>query len=279
MINYIAIEPVVLGEGVRSFSELERSQVDGVVGLQLWSADTPDAQGPLDPTNPARGVIAQVGDVETLSVFILIEPYRSGAIVALCLTFRADRPYEVGVSTMVREGSKPLAACIVTATMGNYARLRTLHLRDGTREAVGFWPTFSGSDFAPRVCFTLDQMIVGEEGHVLFMATPDEARPEEAIYLPRTSIDWRYYGDSAMQSWRSEDPHPLIRGCVNGRTEYWASRTPIPGGIAFENFEMIEPFRNGATFWFGVTPSQAGNSLIDCLVESGSKQDPSYISP
>jgi hypothetical protein len=139
--------------------------------------------------------------------------------------------------------------------MGNYARLRTLRLRDGTRSALELWPAFSGDGFAPHVCFGLDDLIVTPEGDALFVATPNEEHPEDAAYATHTPFDWRYYGDSAVQSWRSEDPHLLMRGCVNGRTEYWASRSPIPGGIAFENFELIEPFREGATFWFGVTPT------------------------
>ena len=34
---------------------------------------------------------------------------------------------------------------------------------------------------------------------------------------------------------------------------YWMSDRPIPGGIAFENFELREPFRSGQTFGFGIT--------------------------
>ena len=41
---------------------------------------------------------------------------------------------------------------------------------------------------------------------------------------------------------------------MNGRTVYWASRAPIPGGIAYENFEMAAPFAAGQEFRFGVTP-------------------------
>ncbi|MCK4570622.1 hypothetical protein KAT84_01605 [Candidatus Bipolaricaulota bacterium] len=100
------------------------------------------------------------------------------------------------------------------------------------------------------------------EGHAVFAATPNEENPEDADYAPRTFIGWKYYGEIATQVWRSEDPHPLLRGCVNGRTEYWASRSPIPGGISFENFEFIEPFREGGTFRFGVVPDFVGTAEI-----------------
>ena len=258
MLNYIAIEPVIQGSMTRSFSELEFSQLDEVDGLRFWSADSPDDATPREPTEPARGVVGHDGDVETLTVYVYVESYRSGAKVVLRLTFRVDRPYEIEIAAFTTEGSRTLASCIVTATMGNYARLRTLHLRGGTRSAFELWPAFDGPDFAPRVCFGLDDLIMTPEGHVVFAATPNEEHPEDADYTPRTFIGWKYYGEVATQVWRSEDPHPLLRGCVNGRTEYWASRLPIPGGIAFENFEMIEPFREGAAFWFGVFPGQGG---------------------
>jgi hypothetical protein len=34
---------------------------------------------------------------------------------------------------------------------------------------------------------------------------------------------------------------------------YWASRQPLPGGVAIENFELRERFYEGQTFVFGVT--------------------------
>ena len=43
-------------------------------------------------------------------------------------------------------------------------------------------------------------------------------------------------------------------GLVSGRYCYWASEAPIPGGISYENFELLEPFRQGATFVFGIEP-------------------------
>lgn len=262
MINYIAIEPVVQGMLARSFSELEESLLDQVEGLRFWSANSIHDGLPGEPTEPARGVIDCDGDVEILTVYIFIEPYRSGAIVVLCLTFRADRPYEVGISTYRADGSKPLSACIVTATMGNFARLRTLHLFDRTVDAAALWPTFEGSAFTAHACFSLEDMLTTLDRGVLFAAMPNEEQPDTAAYAPQTFIGWKYYGEVATQYWRSEDPHQLLRGCVNGRTEYWASHSSIPGGIAFENFELVEPFREGATFWFGVIPGRGDPMTI-----------------
>ena len=47
---------------------------------------------------------------------------------------------------------------------------------------------------------------------------------------------------------------PGLVARVNGRTTYWGSRAPIPGGIAYENFELEAPFAEGQEFRFGVVP-------------------------
>ena len=254
MINYIAVEPIVRGSSHRGYSELEESRLDGVQGLRFWSTEDPEDVAPRDPRTPSRGTVERDGDIETLSVFVVVEPFRSGARILLRLEFRSDRPYEVGVTTFAQDDSAPLLTCIVTATMGNYARLRTLHLAGGRRSALDMWPTFSGVDFAHHICFPLSDMIRSPSGDALFIATPDEEAPWDATYARGTFIDWHYYGDIATQYWRREGPPSELKGCVNARATYWASSAKIPGGISFENFELIEPFQNGNQSWFGVVP-------------------------
>jgi len=254
MINYIAVEPVLQGEFWRSFSELEVSSLDGVQGMRFWSSNSPEDEQPRDPREPSRGVVTQDGEIESLSVYIFAEPFGSGARITLRLDFRSDLPYEVGISTFVQSGSAPIAACILTATMGNFARLRTLHLAEGTRSALEMWPEFSGEGFADHICFPLGDLVRMPSGDALFIAVPDEEHPEDAEYAPGTFAGWHYYGDLATQYWRREDPPPMLRGCVNARGTYWASDARIPGGISFENLELIEPFAQGTTSWFGVAP-------------------------
>ncbi len=128
MINFIAIEPIVEGQTPRAYSELERSSLAEGTGKVMWSVDRPDDWTPRNPVHPARGVIGEENGVETLTVFIGIEKFRSGAAVFLRLTFREDRPSEVQIATFTQPNSEPLSYCVVTATMGNYARLRRLHL-------------------------------------------------------------------------------------------------------------------------------------------------------
>ena len=42
------------------------------------------------------------------------------------------------------------------------------------------------------------------------------------------------------------------------RVRYWRSRHPIPGGIAFENFELRERFHDGQRSVFGITRRTPG---------------------
>ncbi|MHC4432903.1 MAG: hypothetical protein ACYTBS_13765, partial [Planctomycetota bacterium] len=40
---------------------------------------------------------------------------------------------------------------------------------------------------------------------------------------------------------------------VNGRFTYWMSRSPIPNGVAYENFELTQDYFDDQRFVFGVT--------------------------
>jgi hypothetical protein len=257
MINFLAVEPIVVGQRERGFSELERSELDRTRGKRFWSLERPEDVAPRRPEFPARGSIRRNGSVEELSVYIQIEPFRNGAHVYLRLTFLADRPYEVKIATFAHPDSAPLDFCIVTATMGNYARLRRLHLGNRVVTASELWPHFQGPGFAPHRSFPLRELFRDRASGVWVAAMPDEADPSRAPYAPGTPKGWQYEGKVGTQYWRCEQPPPDLRAQVNGRTEYWATRSPIPGGISFENLELVCGFRQGQEFWFGVTPCTA----------------------
>jgi hypothetical protein len=256
MINFIAVEPIVVGRDGRGYSELEPSRLDGVRGKRFWSADDPSDSQPRLAEHPARGVLSRRDDVECLDLFILIERFDNGAHPYLNVCFRSDRPYEVGIASFAHGDSAPLRFCVLTATMGNYARLRRLHLANRVVLAHELWPRYHGDGFAPARQFPLADLTRTPQGHAIVSATPEEAEPENATYAPFTASGWKYTGRRAVQSWRCEDPSEQLAVGVNGRTKYWASRSPIPGGISFENFEMVEPMRDGQRFWFGVKPEE-----------------------
>ncbi len=253
VMNFIAFEPIVKGEGQRGFSELEWSKSDGKRGKRFWSANDSLSAAPVAEDFPASGVTETINGEETLTIFIFSEPFDNGAKVYTRLRFYKHQPYEVEITTYAAPGSAPLANFIVTATMGNYARLRTLYLASGDISSGKLWPNYKGDAFTPHAHFPVSDFIQGKNGAVYFIAAPNEKNPAKAEYAQGTRDHWKYYGKKATQYWYSS-PSDQPEGLVNGRYTYWASRSPIPGGISFENFELKTPFKQGTNFVFGISP-------------------------
>jgi len=188
VINYIAVEPIVAGQRERGLSELEHSKLDDAAGKRFWSIDDPHDLQPRTDTTVSHGELIDANGAQTLRVWIAIEPYDNGAHVYLRLDFRADRPHEFAIATFEAEDSKPLDRCIVSATMGNYARLRELHLADGKiATAQQLWPNYKADGFAPHEKFPLAQLQRTPAGGAIVTATPDEAHPADASYAGHAS--------------------------------------------------------------------------------------------
>jgi hypothetical protein len=254
VLNFIAIEPIVSGDTARGFSELEPSSLDDVRGKRFWSAETLDDVTPKDSVRPCRGLVTTVDGVERLSLFVVSEPFDNGAQVAVEITFRADRPHEVGVAASTLAGSARLDHCVLTATMGNFARLRRLHLADEVATPLRLWPDFEGPDFSEHAAFGVDRLARNAAGEVEVSATPDEAEPSLATYGDDVAEHWKYSGARARQVWTAADPDPSLEVLVNARAAYWASTAAIPGGPSFENFELKERFREGRQLRFAIEP-------------------------
>jgi hypothetical protein len=251
VINFIAVEPIVTRG--RGLSELERSARDRRPGKVFESSDELEG-APQPPTSPARGRVVRLDDgTEALTVFIHVEPFENGARPIIQLIFRADRPREVELRVHSAPGGAAMKSCILTATMGNFARLRNVWLRDEVVHASQVWPDFRADNwgFSPHETWPLDRLrIDGDEAIVA--ATTDEADPSKAEYDNDVARHWHYVGRPATQYWRAPVQDGLVAR-VNGRAVYWASKARIPGGVSFENFEMEAPFQAGQRFTFGVT--------------------------
>ena len=255
--NFIAFEPVN-HNNVRGFSEMETSRLDGVQGLRFWSGNSTDATESPDPEYPAAGKITWEGNKEKLSVYIFSEKFANGSDVYVKVTFTAGRPYEIEFTTYRPQTAQGIKYFILSATMGNYARLRQLHLKDNRiKHASQIWPTYTGTGFTNRDVTHKSDMITDTKGGVWFIASPDESKPWEAGYAPGTANNWIYQGSTYVtQYWYCPKPQSMLTGQVNGRYCYWLSSSPIPGGIAFENFEMVENFQIGAKYRFGLFPGK-----------------------
>jgi hypothetical protein len=255
VINFIAVEPIV--DGRRAFSELERSSSDRQPGKMMWMCDEmpDDAKRFVRVVRPARGKVITIDGVEALSFFIVVEQFDNGAQPIVQVILRKDHPHEVTFRTWSARDAAKMDACVLTATMGNYARLRRLLLKDRTVEAKKVWPNFESKDaglrgFARHAEWRLDDMII-RRGVAEVSATPDEADPSRAAYAPGTPDWWKYSGKPGVQRWRAPAQDALVVR-VNARRVYWGSACELPGGVAFENFEMQAPFAAGQEFTFSV---------------------------
>jgi len=258
VMNFIAFEPIPKGKEARGFSELEMSSIHpGKRGKHFWSTDHPTGVSALDGRYPARGIVAQNNGEETLTIYLFAEPFDNGAKVYARLRFFASRPYEFELATYTYEGSEELDYFILTATMGNKSRLRTLFLQDGKESSLELWSDYKDIHFTPHAYFPQQRMIRDKKGRVYFIAAPDEADYLKTVYTAGTNQHWKYRGKSATQYWIKKNPSEQLNGLLTGRFTYWASKEPIPGGVSIENFELKEPFKAGDSFIFGITPLSA----------------------
>ncbi len=257
VMNFIAFEPIVKGDDHRGLSELEMSTLDKKRGKRFWSANNPLSSTPAREDVPATGIIEKIAGSETLTVYVFSEAFDNGAIVYARLRFYEHQPYEVEITTYTAPGSEALDHFIVTATMGNYARLRNLYLQSGTAFSGTLWPDYNQDGFTAHAHFPVSSFIRDGSGRAYFIAEPNEKDPSAATYANGTNNHWKYYGKKATQYWYSKNNNEKMEGLVNDRYTYWASQSPIPGGIAYENFELKAPFVQGSTYVFGVSPLTA----------------------
>ncbi|WP_407353050.1 hypothetical protein [Luteimonas sp. R10] len=268
LINFVAVEPVV--DGKMEFSEISPSRVDGQWGKLMWAGDAPEP-GAYAPHAITRGTVTHPDPsdpaVEELSLYVFMEPFANGAHPYLRLSIRSDRPDEIGFQVFDHDGSAPMQRCTLTATMGNYARARLLHLRDGVIDARELYAGFDGIGFVEKDPYPADAMQRTPDGDLIAAIAGDEpfealaSWPQTAPYRQRWGWRWRPFFKVA-QYWRKPagDADASLQVRVNGRAKYWAtgSRDPadyvdIPGGVAFENFELRQDYRPGQTFHFGIT--------------------------
>ncbi|RZM25575.1 MAG: hypothetical protein EOO88_18800 [Pedobacter sp.] len=277
LINFIAVEPVVNGK--MEFSEISPSKVDGKWGKFMWATDSEKA-GAFYPSAISKGVIShpdpQHPEIEELSLYVHMEQFMNGAFPYFKVTIRSDRPEEIGFQIFNREGSSQMERCALSATMGNYARIRELHLKNKIVDSRELYTGFDEIDFIEKSAYRADQLLKDKNGDLIALATSSESFPElsswpqEQRYQARWG--WRYRPFfKVTQYWRKEglyDPSLQVR--VNGRARYWSGGSqdknayvPIPGGLSFENFEMREKYQSGQKFYFGIsrkTPDEILNT-------------------
>lgn len=260
LLNFIAVEPIVGGR--RSYSEMEKS-ADGKPGKRMWFSDCLKSglSGATHDTRGIPGTLKSGGKtVRTLAIVVNVEKLDNGARPQVQVVFREDRPDEVGFRVYAAPDSAEMDACVLSATMGNYSRTRLLYLKDDVADSRELWPDHRGDGFTEHMEYALERLFRAADGSVTAFITPSESSLKDAV-MPRGG--WAFDGKVATQYWRKYPGKPSgdLKVRVNGRTKYWATQADIPGGVSFENFEMVEPFRKGGELWFGVslrTPRELG---------------------
>jgi hypothetical protein len=257
LLNFIAIEPVVVGPGSRfsrmAFSELEFSKVHpGSRGKELW----------VDPTSAYPGVLSNVRSspqsIERLSVRINVERFTANdAHVYVVVSIDSDQPKELKMAVYHEDDSPAIDELTLTATMGNFERLRWLFLKDRTVKSNVLYSSESGEGFFEHEDYPLDEMLRVGDGDAIAICSSNEPSPSSVLSTP--SPFWYYPLPRIMQYWRvpAHDIEPDLRVRVNGRQVYWASRNPVPNGVAFENFEVRQRYKRGQVFIFGATTVEA----------------------
>ncbi len=254
LLNYIAIEPVVKGRGERgdrmAFSELETSQTDGQPGKQL------SVEGGLAGEISMRS--AGTRSIETLTVRIEVERFQAnGAHVYVIASMASDHPDELRLAVYRHDDSPEIEELTLTATMGNYERLRWLWLKNEMVDSRQIYRGYRGSDFAEKAPYPLKKMLRTSDGDAIVFCTSNEAHPEgNPNFVAKDH--WRYRLTRLTQYWRvpAADIEPNLRVRVNGRRVYWNSHAPLGGGIAFENFEVRQEYKPGQTFIFGFSAKE-----------------------
>jgi len=272
LINYIAVEPVVNGD--MEFSEVSPSRVDGNWGKLFWAADT-ISNNSFSPYASTRGIITHPDSkhpgTEQLSLYVFMEQFLDGAHPYLKLSIRSDQPGELCIQIFNHDGSAKMERCALTATMGNYSRLRLLYLKNKVIDSRKLFAGYDDIEFDEKEPYPANEMLRDHNGAYVVCAESNEtlnelaAWPQQAAYLARWG--WRYRPFYKLtQYWRvdSADYDPSLQVRVNGRAKYWGGDSadksnyiPIPGGPAFENFELRENYRAGQKLYFGLSMKPA----------------------
>lgn len=268
--NYIGLSIFKDGRKM-DFSEIERinfhpDNIDYAATLQDLLSEYPEnsieVQDLLSLESNPPTLLSQVTTFEDnrMSVLLRLTTFRvSQAKIYLIIVIDQDKPREIQISIYNQEeNTNPLDYVILSATYGNLARLRELYLKSQTVNANSL---FQGQEqgswcFYPIMSFGLNDLLTDDQGTITVYAGNDE----EGDWIADLGNGAPYYnGPKFYQYWRKypDTYREDLQVRVNGREKYFAGflnpcgSKNITGGISFENFEMIEEYYLGQTFWFG----------------------------
>jgi hypothetical protein len=247
LLNYIAVQPLVNGR--IGLSELERG-LDGLPGKPFW-VGSGLTDGGSGANGDVRGVVRRTRQGDVLTFCLFVEKFANGAAPVLEISLYAKQPDRVQFRTYSAADGSEMERCDLSATMGNQSRCRALWLDKEAILAPELYTGYDGDGFVERAPYGLDTLHKTAAGDVVAAISPDEFEPREVWPFPNGA--WHHPGPWMAQFWLKPRGayDESLRCRVNGRRTYWGGNSPIPGGIAFENFEFQERFRPGQEIWFG----------------------------
>ena len=198
-----------------------------------------------------RGVVQQTPQGAVLTFFLFVEQFANGAAPVVQVSLYENQPDRVQFRTFVGEGGSAMERCDLSATMGNQSRCRALWLDAAAIYAPDLYAGYRGNGFVEHAPYRLSALHKTPTGDVVAAISPDEFEPREV--WPFANGAWHHDGCCMAQFWlKPRGSYDELLQCrVNGRGAYWGGNSPIPGGIAYENFELQETFRSGQETWFG----------------------------
>lgn len=264
-INYIAIEPVV--RGARALPEIEKSLTDGETGTHIAVLnDRPERwqDGMKNQAKQADQRLVRASDSQSkaFSVWLVSEPMRNGAQTLVEAYFDPASPYTVQLTCFASPPSAMLDQCILTSTMGNFARLRSLSMATGALLIDQVYDSSKPLDsWGFLAAQTWPANKLPEQGGDWVFSARADGKPLDAALEAQVPPAWQYRGKAAEQFWRVSRVQPwsaAMRARVNARRSFWPDRTGqsrlIPGGASFENVELEAPFVQGQSWVYGIKP-------------------------
>ena len=248
LLNYIAVQPLV--QGAIGLSELERGG-DGLPGKPFWVGSSL-TDGGIGSNGDVRGLVHQTAQGSALTFVLFVERFANGAAPVIEATLYANQPDRIQFRTFSGTGGSAMQRCDLSSTMGNQSRCRILWLDTSTVYAPDLYAGYTQDGFVEHAPYRLGTLHKTPAGDVVVAISPDEFEPNEVWPFPNGV--WRHDGPWMAQFWlKPRGSYDNSLQCrVNGRGMYWGGRSPIPGGLAYENFELQETFRPGQETWFGI---------------------------
>ena len=257
LINFIAVKPIVAS--TPGYSELETGG-DGRPGKRFWVGDGL-RDGGVGETGNVLGSVERTPAGTVLSLVVHVEPYANGARPVVEISLFKNAPERIRLRTFSGPRGAPMERCILSATMGNQSRCRWLWLKAGCDLRPGPLQRFCGHGFCGKGSVRIGRSPQDERGDVVAAITPDESSRARSGLCRGAVGTTRGSGWPSSGSSGGANTTGRSNATSTGGRVYWAGNVPIPGGLAYENFDFQEDFRPGQEIWFGYTPESPAKSF------------------